>query len=154
MTRFRTIVISLAMLILVTVAMAYGCTRQATATLAGVDSNHDGVRDDVEEFIEKQYSDERIRIVARELHRGIQDSILHPDSWDQKKGLFPVDCLSYIAPEKESQIVHEIEVKTANTRERIRAYWKANARDSGTILPKARSKEEACGFDSRLLDKK
>ena len=73
---------------------------------------------------------------------------------DGKKALFAIDCLYYIAPDIAGKVVDEIQAETVNTRARIVAYWKANARFSGTFLPKARSKEEACGFDRRLLEVK
>lgn len=138
------------------VLMLRGCSRDSSdpADLLGPDVNNDGVRDDVGEFIDRTYSDEKIRIIARELHRGMQDQLANPKTWDEKRALFPVNCIYYVAPALAERVVDEIQARTIDSRARLRAFWKANARDSGSILPKARSRSEACSFDPRLLDTK
>ena len=127
--------------------------RGPSESLAGIDANHDGVRDDVEKIIEEKYRDGKVKIVARELYRGMQEAMLNPAS-DAKRQLFALDCLYYVAPEIAGRVSDEIEAITLNTRARIEASWRGDAAHSGTILPKARSKKEACGFDHRLLESK
>jgi hypothetical protein len=125
----------------------------SSQSLAGVDQNGDGLRDDVEQFINDTYQDEKTRIVAQELHRAFQGAVLHPDAWDWKRMIYASDCLDYINPPLATEITRKIEAKTADTPLRIRSYWKANARLSGGVYPaSAPSRKEACAFDARLQE--
>lgn len=153
MTRSKTFFIVAVAAVVATAGVLSIRSCSSTESLAGVDSNHDGVRDDVEKFIVDHYPDEKVRIVARELHKGTQEVMLDSKS-DGKRALFAIDCLFDVAPDIAGKVVDEIEAETANTLPRIVAYWKANQRFSGSILPRAKSKEEACGFAPRLLEKK
>jgi hypothetical protein len=122
-----------------------------SSSIAGIDQDGNGLRDDVEQYINETYQDEKIKIIATELHRTFQDAVLHPDAWDWKRMIYANDCLLHFARPTASKISHLIEAKTVNTRERSRAYWKANARLSGGVYPgSAPSRKEACAFDSRL----
>ena len=106
-------------------------------SLTGVDHNQNGVRDDVEKLIDEKYHDERIKIIAREMHKGILDAIRDPQHWDSTRTLYAQQCLDALFPNESGKIGREIEAATANTKERIRAYWKANAKDNGKILRRA-----------------
>jgi hypothetical protein len=122
-------------------------------SLEGVDSDRDGIRDDVQAFIEKSYSDPKVRIVAGELHKSIQLMILKPET-DYKRIIFAQQCLHFLYPDTSGKIGREIEAQTANTRARIKAYWKANARLSGSVISGAATNEEACSFNKTLIEKK
>lgn len=135
------------------VLFAWKAKTNPDSSLTGQDLNNDGVRDDIEKYINDNYQGEKTRIVARELHLSFQDAILHPEKWDWKRMIYADDCLSYINPSQANRISREMEAKTANTLARIRAYWKANARLSGGVYPGfAPSQKEACGFDKRLSE--
>jgi hypothetical protein len=115
-------------------------------SLAGIDADNNGFRDDVEKFIDTQYPDEKIRIAARQFHKGIQNAILDPENWDPSEFFKASDCLHYLDPEHASEISGKLEAETANKSDRIRAYWKANATLSGTIVPGIKPRKEACSF--------
>jgi hypothetical protein len=124
-------------------------SRYFDSDLAGVDANHDGVRDDVEALINENYSDENIRIAARHLHQGIQAAILDPAGHDTNMILCSAVCLVYRLngqPYSGSQI----EAWTANTRARIKQYLKAEARDNGKIIGCHLDDEEACRYETPI----
>ena len=112
--------------------------------LAGVDANQDGVRDDVETFINEHYADERVRMAARHLHQGIQAAILDPAGHDTNMILCASGCLADLTGKRD--VGAEIEAATANTRARIRQYVKAEARDSGKIIGCPLDFKEACAY--------
>ena len=114
--------------------------------LAGIDANHDGVRDDVEALITERYSDEKVRLGARHLHQGIQAAILDPVGHDENMILCAARCLRHVT--KAGAVGKEIESHTANTRARIRAYMKAEARDGGKIIGCPLDFEESCLYES------
>lgn len=120
-------------------------------SVAGIDANHDGVRDDLEKLIDENWgSDPKVKSAARQLAKSLQESIVHPDTADER-GLFAVDCLFYIVPEKAGEIIDRLQAAAANTYPRVRALVKESARFSGKILIRAKNREEACGFDPLLI---
>lgn len=128
------------------------CTDITRGGIAGIDANHDGIRDDVEKIIDEKYSyDPKVRSAARYYAKTLQDSITHPDTTDGISDLYAVDCLHYIAPERAHEIVAVLQAAAANTYPRVRALFKESARFNGTILHGAKSREEACAFDPALI---
>jgi hypothetical protein len=115
-------------------------------SLIGPDANHDGVRDDFERFADEHYRDEGIRTAAKEFHKSIQGAILAPEKWDYKKANLASDCIYYLDRKQASRILSEVQAETANTRGRIQAYWTANAKFSGTMIPGIKPRKEACSF--------
>jgi len=120
--------------------------------IAGVDANHDGVRDDLEKLIDEQWgSDPKVKSAARYLAKTLQDSITHPDTADEKAGSLAISCLFYIAPDRAYDISKKLEEAAANTYPRVRALFRESARFNGKILHGAKSREEACAFDQTLI---
>ena len=128
------------------------CTDITHGGIAGIDANHDGIRDDLEKLIDEKWgSDPKIRSAARYLAKTYQDEILHPDTADEKAGLFAIDCLFYVAPKQAYDISKALEEAAANTYPRVNALFRESARFNGKILHGAKSREEACAFDPALI---
>lgn len=122
-----------------------------TESIAGVDANGDGIRDDVETLIEEKYSaNPRVRSAVRHLAKNLQEAVVHPEATEEKPGTFAVDCLHYITPDQAYEIVETIQAETANTYARTRALIKESARFNGKILRHAVNQAEACAFDPSL----
>ncbi|WPU67174.1 hypothetical protein [Peredibacter starrii] len=123
------------------------------ATLAGIDSDKDGIRDDVQILIEYEFSkDSRILKAARQKAKYLQLSILTAEDKDKsiqvaRKSLDTNSCLVHVAGLEESmRITRFIEKKTFNTKDRLYAYVKANGNFSGEgySLPKKDKMAELC----------
>jgi hypothetical protein len=121
-------------------------------SLVGIDSNHDGVRDDLEKLIDEKWgSDPKIRSAARQLAKTFQQEIENPETADNKPGLAAVDCLDYVTPEKSGEILKGLKEAAANTSARARALVRYNQRFSGTFLSGPKNRAEACSFDPALV---
>ncbi len=124
----------------------------STESLEGVDSNRDGVRDDLEKLIDEKYaSDPNIRSAVRQLAKTLQESILHPETVDAKPGLFAITCLYYVTPQQASEIIDTLQAAAGNTRARASALIRESAKFNGKIFEGAGSREEACAFDPALV---
>jgi len=121
--------------------------------LAGEDLNSDGVRDDVEKFIEMNYSNSRrIRSVARELAKTLQEQITQADTWEDQRQSAAISCLFFVTPENAYAISQTLQSVTANTYLRARALLRASAKFSGKILTMPSTRKEACAFDPGLAE--
>lgn len=117
-------------------------------TIAGVDANKDGVRDDLEKLIEAKYSyNPKVRSVARQLAKTYQAEIENPNTTPVQPGLDAVDCLVDIADLAGDEILKTIQATAANTFERARALIRYSARFNGQILS---SSQNPCSFDPEL----
>ncbi len=108
--------------------------------LTGIDSNRDGIRDDVERFIEKELADSgQAREVARKLAVIDQEKLNNANNkeaviaLDEKNGQ-AVGCLYYQMENKAFQYTKKLKALTFNTEERIRAWNKVNSYYSGEEL--------------------
>jgi len=142
------------------------------ATLLGVDSNDNGVRDDVERYIIQTYKDEKIAIeigfqVARAYNAVIED----PSNAEEVAKIMDAsfDCESYFrndADEFGDPIILKDRIMTSkqfksiqlNTEARIRAYLEYNRNMSGSVYTAthADKEKEKCTFDveQMLKDRK
>lgn len=96
-------------------------------TLAGIDSDHDGVRDDVQRYIQLEYqSSARTRAALSQYAAGLIDFL------QAGSGSAPladaVHCLAYSLPSSEAHLkMVEIKAIVLNTRARSRAFVAANS---------------------------
>ncbi|MDR1910850.1 MAG: hypothetical protein LBQ52_00680 [Helicobacteraceae bacterium] len=113
--------------------------------LEGIDSDNNGVRDDIEKAILEFAPDpeqEEQRSALRQIAKGFQASVLAGDSNDTQEALKAwetlskgLNCLSEKYPdggERTASIL--IETATTNTDERLFAYWRFNELLSGQIF--------------------
>jgi hypothetical protein len=129
------------------------------ATLEGIDSDNDGVRDDVQRWIALTYPDsEKTRAALIQFVRPQQDFLLDAKdkdgaikaAQDRQKS---IECLYYIRPEDAGDIISGLRAVTLNTRERSLAYIAADALLSGEVFTLADDYRSSCGFDPDLLEK-
>lgn len=124
-------------------------TLERTDSLAGIDANANGVRDDIERHIEKKYSESAQRKAAMQTARGFQQSLL-VDTGDaaalqavSAAVMRAANCRRsvFASPQDAAaaaQMSDELEAMTANTKQRLLAYLAYNKALSGSVssLPK------------------
>lgn len=127
------------------------------ASLSGVDSNNNGIRDDVEIYIDVNFGSsmklkEGLNQFALSMQKGIiantvQESMLAGNSLSRA-----MECLNYIAPD--STAWKSIQGQAINTPERFAAWRSHEARLSGKVFPSRRTREwkSSCTFDPDSLN--
>ena len=139
------------------------------ATLLGVDSNDNGVRDDVERWIYETYKDKHpIYIdIAMQAGRAYKLVLEHPERAKEIREVIiaPSHCAWYYQNDakyfNEPLLVNEkitspVQGKYFNTKERNDVYWEYDTLLSGGIysLPKIKDEKSFCDFDTSKYDKK
>jgi hypothetical protein len=127
------------------------------ATLEGIDSDNDGVRDDVQRYIELTVPDSaRHREALRSVARVIQRELLAQTKEDSIQaaiaGVRAIECLSYLGVRKQNRW-KEVQALMLNTEARLLAMEAHNDRITGqvfTSLPDS-LKRSACTFDVEAL---
>lgn len=134
--------------------------------LLGIDSNGNGVRDDIERYIVFAYPDsakrrEALMQNARTLSDYLRD---HEDKTktreNGKTGDRAIDCLAHVFNddlEASNKAGEELDAKFLNTKERSRAYRKADVQmggyvsDTGLAVNRLNRQKAACLFDADAL---
>ena len=127
-------------------------------TLAGIDSDNDGVRDDIQRCIAIEYQDsEKTRRVLTDKAKADQAFMLNAD--DKEKVLEAnaeqhkaIDCLWYIDPETASTNFRKLKAQVLNTEERIRAWRKADSHLGGMTFSLPLDGKAQCNFDPDQLE--
>jgi NH3-dependent NAD+ synthetase len=127
----------------------------ADTTLAGVDANNNGVRDDVEAYITAHYATQpKVRALLMQFAAISQKELL--DAADKQKsiqhaddeGVFQ-DCLWYVADSTDlaNAASDAVQAIVLNTKERMRAYLKYNDQLGGQVFSTVPDSELAttCG---------
>jgi hypothetical protein len=132
-------------------------TPNQNLTLLGIDSDDDGIRDDVQLWIENNHkSDPEVYLALKQLAYASQQEIKHKDIKDLSiaasiEALKAANCLSAVGEIKgvpiqaRRELENTVHAMHENTKERIQASFKASENFSGSsyrLLPK----EEACNF--------
>jgi len=125
------------------------------ATLEGIDSDGDGIRDDVQRYIALTYPDsEKTRKALTQLVVAMQNFILN--SLDKEAALNnasaqtrALECLDYVRPEDSDGMISEIEAAIYNTEERIAADIAASGLLGGEIFRGAPLEDwvKSCNFN-------
>lgn len=126
-------------------------------TIEGIDSDSDGVRDDLQRYIAIKYqSSEKLRRIMTEMAKADQDFIKnHTDKTlvlevvEQRNK--HISCLYYIDPNTASKHLQELERLQLNTNARTLAYIKANAMLSGMTFEAVIDAKSQCDFDPDSL---
>ena len=118
------------------------------ATLLGIDSNNNGVRDDVEIWIFHTYKEPIVQAVAMQNARAFQIILADPSKARETKRFMEqvTDCSLYyqrlaedyndtIVIPRSTNLYKESKPLILNTRERNRAYYERNQALSGGIYP-------------------
>jgi septation ring formation regulator EzrA len=127
------------------------------STLLGIDSDKDGIRDDVQAWINTKYQNQpAVKQAANQFAKALQNGIANKDNVSSSiaatyKKLDADTCLYETlvergATDKQATAVSEkLELMHSNTKERILAAQKQSQNFSGNSF-KIKSKEEACNF--------
>jgi len=126
-------------------------------TLLGIDSDNDGVRDDIQRYIYFTYPDDRnLRMALIQIARVYQDLILTPNDREiahenVKKLYRSFECLSYINSDFENnrRIKNILRAEFLNTKERSKAYLAVNNAIAGktTKITPIDERKDCCLFD-------
>ncbi len=112
------------------------------ATLLGIDSNNNGVRDDVERWIFKTYKHPIVQAVAMQNARAFQIILVDPSKARETVKLMhdQTDCEGYYKYQDDKKLISrdkslytESRPIIINTRERSRAYYEYNQALSGGV---------------------
>lgn len=105
-------------------------------TVGGIDSDGDGVRDDVQIFIDSTWSDSAARAACTFLSKALQAFLV--SGTDKPAALAAaaslnkaIDCLYSVDPDDFGALVDPVEALVVNTESRTRAYAKTGALISG-----------------------
>nr|WP_315043426.1 hypothetical protein [uncultured Moraxella sp.] len=118
-----------------------------TNTLLGTDSNNNGIRDDIDAYIAKKYTDPAQKKAAENMAKAMQKSLTVGMIADEetrrleaKKLSLEMDknsgCIFYLAdhnPNFSEDIILELESLTTNTKERLLAYLAYDKALDGTV---------------------
>jgi hypothetical protein len=112
-------------------------------TLGGIDANTNGVRDDIERYIEKKYTVAAQRKAAMQTARALQQTLLvnKEDSVEldliSAKSFRAVACLddTFVGPDapNSTSVLGEVRAITTNTNDRLKAYLAYNHARSGSV---------------------
>jgi len=133
------------------------------ATLLGIDSNNNGVRDDVERWIYKTYKHPIERGIFMQNARAYQKVIVDPSKametmkyidnssdcegyWRYWKSLYKDSNESYVL-DRYRDLEKELRPIQFNTLKRHMAYERFNAELSGGVYSSGRISKEQCEFD-------
>jgi hypothetical protein len=116
-------------------------TLDRSASLAGPDVDRNGVRDDVDAYIKKNYTDPKEVAAVMQMAKGMQAAVL-VDPKDKAATTLVSDNLdrgiqcaidSFVDHAKASQAMRAIEAITPNTKRRLLAYLAYNHSQDGTV---------------------
>lgn len=126
-------------------------------TIGGIDSDGDGIRDDIQRWINEKFSTQpKVKMAMREVAMGRQLDLLSVGNKEQSilassKVLNDVTCLDAIVGiEEGAKLERELESKLLNTKDRLYADIKSNANFSGQLwsLPSTpEDKKALCSFN-------
>jgi hypothetical protein len=130
------------------------------ATVAGIDSDNDGIRDDIQRWINEAYSSRpNVKMAMRQIATGRQLDLLAVDNKEQsiiagKKMLDSNHCLySIVGLDDGAKLIKELDTKLLNTKDRLYAETKANSNFSGQSyqLPEIEEEKSLCSFNPDSL---
>lgn len=127
-------------------------------TIAGVDSDGDGIRDDIQRWINEEFSAQpKTKMAVKQFAMGMQLDLTSATSKEQsliagRKMLSDLDCLIYTSGiDQAIKIERDLKSIFLNTKERHYAEIKSNANFSGqnSSLPVAEEDQKAtCSFNT------
>lgn len=128
-------------------------------TLAGVDSDGDGVRDDIQRYILLNYEDdEAMRLVLLQTANVNQLKLTQAHDKEASRmnairSLRAIECSMYIGGEEAFKDTNKVTAMQINTRERSKAYDLFHQQIAGAITMGKSYKEyyKSCTFDVRTV---
>lgn len=116
-----------------------------TDTIGGIDTDNNGVRDDIDEYIKKTYPSAVQQKALLQYARSLQKSLLLEDKQDliavkavTNEKARAISCISLKVPGGKSpngdRVVQEILSLHTNTKKRLEEYWKLDIALNGTTI--------------------
>lgn len=124
-----------------------------TQTLLGIDSDRDGVRDDIQRYIHLTYPNEPLlRLALREYAKQFQLLLPTADNKDEaynnaRKMSRHRECIHFIRGKVEKHVISGLKAEILNTRDRSIAYIKYSDNLAGQILYSNSDWNNSCAFD-------
>lgn len=109
-------------------------------TIEGIDSDEDGVRDDVQRYIALNYENETTQDILTRYAIAQQDFLLSVDDKEKaiesaKTGSEAIDCLFYLYSFDDAMtMANDLEAEVANTEERVAAVIMTSNHISGEVF--------------------
>jgi hypothetical protein len=124
--------------------------------IRGEDQDADGVRDDVQAFINSTYPESaKVRAALGQIAKSLQLAIENPENAlaTQKPVYLALSCLEATLPNLEiyGEISEQLEAAVVNSDVRSRAYIRYDANLSGQTFSITRGKMQDCSFNSAEL---
>lgn len=127
------------------------------ATLEGIDSDNNGVRDDVQRWIVMNYpNSEKTRAALTQMVSSMQQFLL--DAVDPVKSYAnavqqdrDIECLVYVQPSGFYEIDVEFQAVFLNTYLRSKTWLQADKHLSGKAFPSHSNKKQGCNFDPDIM---
>jgi hypothetical protein len=128
------------------------------ATLEGIDSDNDGVRDDIQRYIALTYPDsEKTRAVLIQFAKPAQQMLI--DAEDKVLTIrhsvaktHAISCAYYIRPLDAGDIILKLKSQLLNTEARLMQNSTANRNLSGEILRGLMDRKSGCDFDPDTME--
>lgn len=128
--------------------------KKNNATVAGIDSDNDGIRDDIQRWINEEFNSQpKTKAAIRQVAIGRQLDLLSVNDIEKskisgKKLLDNLTCLGAIAGSDEGvKIDSALKAKLLNTKDRLYAEIKANANFSGQAWSYPIDEKALCNFN-------
>ena len=117
-------------------------------TIEGIDSDGDGVRDDVQRYIKLTYSDAPTQQALVQYAKAQQVMMLASTSKEQAIAnataiVKSIECLSSVHSDDFTEVMQATRLQLLNTEARVRAYITANSQASGAVFAVTDSEESA-----------
>ena len=122
-------------------------------TLEGIDSDGDGVRDDIQRYIALTYPDsERTRAVLTQYAKVHQAGLLVADNKSASRANAheigrAIECLYFIRPDDARAVLVEMIAQVLNTDERSKAEFRYDAQLSGEVFTSSGDNRTGCDFN-------
>jgi hypothetical protein len=117
---------------------AFSQSQDFTNSVAGIDVNNNGVRDDIEDSIGKAYTDPKQRAAMMQYAAKLQNLLLNSQTKDaaflSEKDVFrALECTDEVFGDSSSKLTLDVLAMTLNTRQRALAYAAAHKLSSGRV---------------------
>jgi len=124
-------------------------------TLAGIDSDNDGVRDDVQRWIVVTYpNSQKTRMVLTQMAINDQKFILNASNPSvslstAKQMMLDEECIAYVQPKKYYRLGSDFKALFLNTYTRSKAWLQADRHLSGTMFKglSYENRKQGCSFN-------
>jgi len=126
-------------------------------SLQGFDKNNNGVRDDVETYLDAKFKDspnykEALKQLAFAMQKGIVSKTQEESMIAAHYVFKAIDCIDYVDEKKTIESWKIVEKKMLNNSARVKAWDAQQIRTSGKPMPVYKEGKTSCNF--KIIDSK